>query len=150
MEGQNQSFIHSIYTQESSPISQKIVIIAAALIIVCGALTGYLLSGNKLFTKSLPREATNPSEIKRGQAFGSEDTKTFRDTAEGTLQKGGVGEEGSHKLIRPGGDSQTVALTSSIINLDQFVGRKVKVWGETQKASKAGWLMDVGKLEVSE
>ena len=26
--------------------------------------------------------------------------------------------------------------------------KKIKVWGQTQKARVAGWLMDVGKIEV--
>jgi hypothetical protein len=41
-----------------------------------------------------------------------------------------------------------VYLTSSLVDLSQFVKRKIKVWGETQKAKVAGWLMDVGKVEV--
>lgn len=149
-ENQNQSFIHRLSSQEKSPFFGRTAIIGAVIIILSGIATGYILSRSHAFKKSLPREGANPSDLKRGQAFGSEDTKTFRDTAEGTLEKGGVGQEGSHKLIRPGGDSQTAALTSSIVNLDQFIGRKIKVWGETQKASKAGWLMDVGRLEVQE
>ena len=76
--------------------------------------------------------------------------KTFKDVAEGTLQKGGIDGEGTHKLIRPGGDSQTVYLTSSVVDLSQYEGKKVKVFGETQKALKEGWLMDVGKVEVEQ
>ncbi len=66
------------------------------------------------------------------------------------MEKGGLEGEGSHKLIRPGGDDQTVYLTSSIVDLDKFAGHKVKVWGETFSSQKAGWLMDVGKLKVLE
>ena len=32
-----------------------------------------------------------------------------------------------------------------IVNIDR--GKKVKVYGETQKAIKEGWLMDVGRVE---
>jgi len=39
-------------------------------------------------------------------------------------------------------------LTSSVVDLSQYEGKKVKVLGETQKAIKEGWLMDVGKVEV--
>ena len=67
---------------------------------------------------------------------------------EGNLESGGINGEGTHKLIRPGGDSQTVYLTSSVLDLNQFVGKKVKVWGQTFSAKKAGWLMDVGRVEV--
>ena len=64
--------------------------------------------------------------------------------------RGGVDGEGSHHLVRPGGESQNVYLTSSIIDLDQFVGRSVKIWGATFEAQQAGWLMDVGRLQVLE
>ncbi len=68
----------------------------------------------------------------------------------GTLEKGGIDGEGTHKLIREGGESQTAYLTSSIIDLDPLVGKKVQVWGETFKGQKAGWLMDVGRVKVLE
>jgi len=38
--------------------------------------------------------------------YGSNDTKTFKDTAEGTLKEGGIDGEGAFHLERPGGDSQ--------------------------------------------
>ena len=41
-------------------------------------------------------------------------------------------------------------MTSSVVDLSQFVDRKVKVWGSTQTAQVAGWLMDVGRVEVLE
>ena len=78
------------------------------------------------------------------------DEKSFTDSAEGSLTAGGIDGEGSHHLVRPGGDSQNVYLTSSIIDLDQFVGHSVKIWGETFQAQQAGWLMDVGRLQVLE
>lgn len=114
------------------------------LVILAGVGTGYLLAG-----KAAP-EGAMPKVIKSEKIVGSTDVKTFRDSTEGVLEKGGIDGEGSHKLIRPGGPSQTAYLTSSIIDLDQYVGKKVKVWGETFKAEKAGWLMDVGKLEILE
>ncbi|OGD63702.1 hypothetical protein A2160_03360 [Candidatus Beckwithbacteria bacterium RBG_13_42_9] len=122
-------------------------------IIIAGIGSGYILSAFKnaggLSGVTLKRSVSK-EEITKGTQVGVADTKTFKDSAEGTLEKGGVGGEGSHHLVRPGGDSQNVYLTSSIIDLDQFTGKKVKVWGETFSAQKAGWLMDVGKLEVLE
>lgn len=59
-----------------------------------------------------------------------------------------MNEEGSHKLLRTGGNSQTVYLTSSVTDLDKFNGMEVKVWGETQAGNKVGWLMDVGRVEI--
>ena len=74
-----------------------------------------------------------------------------RDQAEGTLEKNDKFEEtaqGQWKLIRPGGESQTAYLTSSFLDLDEYVGKKVKVYGETLGSAKVGWLMDVAKVEV--
>lgn len=132
--------------------SQKSLLIGAAVIVLLGIGTGYIASGKG--GAALPGQKKLLQEVKdgaqKGQVYGSSDEKSFKDSAEGNLEKGGVDGEGSHKLIRPGGDSQTVYLTSSTINLDQFSGRKIKVWGQTYKAQKAGWLMDVGRVEISE
>lgn len=127
-----------------------ITIAGAVVIILSGLATGFVLSKNQKKSVTATGQVVDSSKIRKGDTFGSEDTKTFRDTTEGTLEQGGVFGEGSHKLIRPGGDSQTVALTSSVVSLDEFVGRKVKIWGETQTAEKSGWFMDVGRLEVLE
>lgn len=88
--------------------------------------------------------------IKVGDAFGNPDEKTFKDSAEGVLLPGGVNGEGSYHVVREGGESQNVYMTSSVLDLSLFVNHKVKVWGETFKAQKAGWLMDVGRLQVIE
>lgn len=88
------------------------------------------------------------SNVKNGDIFGVPDAETFKDSAEGFLEEGGLQGEGSHHLLRPGGETQTVYLTSSVTDLDKFKGMQVKVWGETFKAQKAGWLMDVGRVQV--
>jgi len=36
-----------------------------------------------------------------------------------------------------------------VIDLSGFVDKKVEIWGETLAAKKAGWLMDVAKVKVS-
>ena len=88
-------------------------------------------------------------KVKIGKTYGRTD-HIFKDTATGVLEKNGIEGEGTHRLIREGGESQTVYLTSSVLDLDLFVGHKVQVWGETFAAQKAGWLMDVGKVKVLE
>lgn len=94
-------------------------------------------------------QATIPSTgVKVGDVFGSTDETSFKDKATGVIDKGGLNGEGTHKLVRPGGPSQTVYLTSSVIDLDQLVGDQVTVWGETFKGQKVGWLMDVGRAKV--
>jgi hypothetical protein len=36
------------------------------------------------------------------------------------------------------------------VDLDEFDGKNVEIWGETVKAQKAAWLMDVGRVKLSE
>lgn len=137
---------------------KPLLFLLAIVVVILGSGTGYLLANNNSSgtsslgngDKDLKREVSSQDEIVKGLKVGIADESTFSDDATGEIEIGGVMGEGSHKLIRPGGDSQTVALTSSVIDLDQFAGRKVKIWGETMSAQKAGWFMDVGKLEVLE
>lgn len=121
------------------------------LIIASGILTGYILSvklGKGVIGGGVSMVA--PGAERKGKEVGSTNLETFSDTATGVIEKGGINGEGSHKLIREGGPSQTAYLTSSVVDLDQFVGKKVQVWGETFSAQKAGWLMDVGRVKILE
>lgn len=97
---------------------------------------------------SLVPAALNPNAPVTGKIYGNGDTSVFKDTAEGVLQNGGDQGDGAYHLVRSGGPSQYVYLTSSTLDLSQFVGSKIKVWGQTQTAQHAGWLMDVGRVEV--
>ncbi len=92
--------------------------------------------------------AGNVDDIKKGDVFGSSDAASFKDNAQGFLVSGGLDGEGSHTLLRPGGPSQTVYLTSSVTDLEKFIDMEIKVWGETFKGQKVGWLMDVGRVEI--
>ena len=128
------------------PLSPKIIAIALVIVAV-GIGTGFML--NKVQSPgSLSSAPTSASSISKGQSFGSNDTTTFKDTAEGTLQAGGIDGEGQYHLVRPGGDSQNVYLTSALVDLSLFKGKQIKVWGQTQAAQHAGWLMDVGRVEA--
>lgn len=137
--------------RELSPqkrLSFPAVLTTFCLIIVVALGVGYgasLLSGGKNSTTSATMSGTS-TETKKG--VGVFDKKHFPDTATGTMRKGGVDGEGSFHLERPGGDSQNVYMTSSTVDLSQYIGKKVTVWGQTFEAQKAGWLMDVGYLEV--
>ncbi len=140
----------------SLSMKKKMPVAIAVVAIVAGVLTG--LGAQKLAAQSgvapsltggpAPVSQVAGDNIQNGQVFGVPDELTFKDSAEGYLEIGGLNGEGSHKLIRPGGDSQTVYLTSSITDLDKFDGMQVTVWGETFKAQTAGWLMDVGRVQV--
>lgn len=114
--------------------------------LILGIVTGFVLTGDSTTTNI--KGAEEEKFIKTDKIVGSTDTKIFKDSAEGKLEKGGIDGEGTHHLVREGGPSQTAYLTSSVIDLDQFVGKEVKVWGETFQAEKAGWLMDVGRVEL--
>ena len=136
--------MNAIFTQK--------LFIFLIIAVVMGAMSGYILS-NKKGTNSgntLTSGSIDSSSISKGTVVGSGDTKIFKDVATGALKEGGIEGEGQFHLVRPGGVSQNVYLTSSSVDLSKFAGKKIKVWGETQKAQYAGWLMDVGRVEVIE
>lgn len=140
----DEKLVHNLDGDQKSMPKQ--IVLGAVVIILAGLLTGYFLSGS--LSKKISSSVSNSFPGSLGKTVGSTDTKTFPDSAEGNLEAGGLNGEGTHKLVRPGGESQTVYLTSSVLDLNQFVGKKVKVWGQTFSAKKAGWLMDVGRVEV--
>lgn len=115
------------------------------VLILVGVGTGYLLAGVGPKTQGI---TTQSIDAEGGKSYGSSDTKTFTDTAIGTIEKDGIDGEGTHKLIRDGGPSQTACLVSSVLDLDEFVGKKVKVNSKTMAAKKCPWLMDVGRIEL--
>lgn len=136
--------INAIFTQK--------LFIFLIIAVVLGAMSGYILSNKKGTTggNTLTSGSIDSSSISKGTVVGSSDTKTFKDVASGSLKEGGIDGEGQFHLSRPGGVSQNVYLISSSVDLSKFVGKKIKVWGETEKAQYAGWLMDVGRVEVLE
>ncbi len=124
---------------------KRLLLIVAVVSISLGILSGFILSNKN--KEGLTSAGLTLTTTKNPQS----DTKTFRDFAEGTLrarpEPSDPSEyvEGTHFLERQGG--VPVALTSSVVDLSKYEGKKVKVFGETQKALKEGWLMDVGKVE---
>lgn len=129
------------FFKDASP--KKVILGVLIISLVLGVLTGYIISGKNsvIPTAGQPK---NPQQ----------DTRTFRDFAEGTLtarpQPKDPSEyvEGTHLLQREG--EVPVALTSSVVDLSQYEGKKVKVYGETQKAIEEGWLMDIGRVEEAQ
>lgn len=134
--------------QDKNNFFSRKIIIAAGGIVLAGILSGYLLHNSSSKNVKSPSTSVRTGEVTTGKSVGSADTKTFPDSAQGQLESGGLNGDGTHKLIRTGGDSQTVYLNSSVLDLNQFVGKKVKIWGKTYSAKKAAWLMDVGRVEV--
>lgn len=139
----------------ASPTNGKkkfIVPLFFVLVIILGVATGAMTK--KIFAPSggpnLRGVDIDETSLQVGDTFGVDDTDLFPDTVSGYLQAGGINGEGTHSLLRPGGDTQTVYLTSSIVDLDEFVGHQVTIWGETFSGQKAGWLMDVGRVRIDE
>lgn len=126
-------------------------IVAAIIAVLAGIGTGY--GSFKLYAKSTNgsssvQQVATAGSIKDGDIFGSTDKDSFKDSARGFLEAGGLENEGTHHLLREGGPTQTVYLTSSVTDLSKLEGMEVEVWGETFKGQKAGWLMDVGRVQV--
>jgi len=125
------------------------VFMVLLLMILLGVGFGY---GGSLFSAktgaSIMPSVLNPNAPVKGKIYGNGDPSIFKDAADGILKNGGIDGEGQYHLVRPGGDSQNVYLTSSTVDLSQFINQKIKVWGQTQAAQHAGWLMDVGKVQV--
>lgn len=120
------------------------------VIVLAGIGTGYLLSGvggNKSVTGL--KNSGNTVEVSENEA-GIKDESKFSTTTDGVLEEGGIGGEGTHHLVRGIGPSQYAYLTSSVVDLSAFEGKKVQIWGDTMSGKKAGWLIDVGKIKVVE
>ncbi len=124
------------------------IMIGAVFVVVAGVITGWFLSGGIKGKKESGLKV--PASVQTAKEAGIKDESAFRDSAEGVLKQGGINGEGTHHLEREGGPSQNVYLTSSVIDLSAFEGKRVKVWGETISAAKAGWFMDVGRIKVLE
>lgn len=123
------------------------LLIVIVLMVAVGAGVGMIpkfLKNSKSSTSSTSTTASGSNVKSAGVA----DKSTFKDSAEGVLKEGGIDGEGNFHLERPGGASQNVYLTSTTVDLTQFVGKKVKVLGQTFSSEKAGWLMDVGYIET--
>lgn len=144
------SILRRVPTQHLRKLSRGLPLVIIAIIVLFGVLTGIVISSRSKNTQIASQKAAIAEESLSGEQKQSFN-QTFRDSAEGTIEKNDELDkyaQGTHKLVRPGGEDQTAFLTSSVLDLDQFVGKKVKVFGETFGSSQVGWLMDVGKVEV--
>ena len=146
--------IHDIPTETTGldELPMKKAITIFTLVIVMGIASGFVLSylGKAKSSSNVTKSGSKMSEKDDvSKSAGIADKKTFKDSAEGSLEENEENAEvGSFRLVRPGGDSQTVYLTSSTVDMSEFVGKKVRVYGETFASDKVGWLMDVGFIEI--
>lgn len=148
MEETNDKPVFHNFTGEKSSLPLAFIFLGV-FTIVAGLASGYLLvSLQNAKATTVSQTTLSKSSVQTGSVYGSDDTATFKDTAEGVDTAGGINGEGQYHLVRVGGDSQNVYMTSSIVDLSLFTGKRIKVWGQTQKAQTAGWLMDVGRVQV--
>ena len=132
----------------AAPAAKKVwpYIVGAFLVVLVGVGTAWMISGR--MTKGTS-SVTGPGIKATSTEAGALDPKVKYDTAIGLLQTGGLNGEGTFHLVREGGVSKSVYLTSSVVDLGNFVGKKVEIWGQTLASKKVGWLMDVAKIKVT-
>ncbi len=117
----------------------------ALLVIIAGVMSGYFLSGANA-GRSQGTSSNGTSEGENGNGSTNVDESQFAETEEGVLMEGGIDGEGTHYLDRGMGEEKYVYLTSTVLNLDKYVGKKVRVKGNTIAGQKAGYLMEVGSV----
>jgi hypothetical protein len=140
-------------TQPTAPLVRSMgsnknlpLIVGACVVVILGVAGAWLIS-SKVVNKGSSTNAAPGVKVTSTEA-GVLDPKVNYDNATGDLKDGGIGNEGTHHLERDGGPTHFVYLTSSVVDLGSFVGKKVQVWGQTLASKKAGWLMDVAKIQV--
>lgn len=117
------------------------------VVVLLGIYTGKMLSSRGV-GNTAPSGNTAPGATESLNEAGIKNDEAFPDDATGKLEEGGINGEGTHHLTRDGGPDQNVYLSSTVIDLQSFVGKKVQVWGQTISGKQAGWLMDVGRIKV--
>ena len=125
------------------------LILGSVAVVLVGVATGWFFSGVSLGQSEKTGVELSEGEKEPGE-LGTITNGDKLNEAEGVLKVGGIKGEGNYNLERPGGASQTVYLTSTTIDLQPMVDKKVHVWGETLSAVNAPWLMDVVKVKVVE
>jgi hypothetical protein len=154
--------ITNLSPQPTNNLPKKAPLLSIYMILIVVALAtalGFWLSRfqateeNNLFSSNKDiisiEEIDDADQIEVGKVYGNSG-KIYKDTTTGIVQKGSINGVGTHILKREGGDSQNVSLTSSSVDLDLFIDRKVEIQGETNASDKTSWLLDVGMVTVLE
>lgn len=123
--------------------------VISILMVFAGVLTGWALSGTSQASNNKGSIKTEVIEDANGEIKEAGEDAEDAQTAEGTLKEGGIDGDGTYRLERGLGPEKDVALVSTSINLQNFVDKEVELWGLTQSAQNAGWMMDVVKIKVS-
>ncbi len=128
------------------------VVVVSLLVVIAGVATGWALSNTpSASTSSSPEGNIAPGAEESATEAGIMDESEFEKEAPiGILTTGSIEGEGTHYLERDAGESKRVYLTSTVLDLQSFEGKKVQVWGNTVASQNAPWLLDVGKIKVIE
>lgn len=138
-------FMHSLNAEQTPKlVPLPLVVIIGVISVLLGVFGAYSMTKTSVITSNVDEGTA----IQTDKAAGVLDKKTFKDSAEGIMREGGMDGEGNFHLERPGGVSQNAYLTSSTVDLSKYIGKRVTVWGQTFQGQKAGWLMDVGLVEI--
>lgn len=146
----NQPQVVRKFDNASSTKKNLMLGVISVVVVLAGIGTGYLLSGVGKNGGLSTGNASGKSLVTTKNEAGIADESKFSTTTDGVLEEGGIGGEGTYHLVRGNGPSQYAYLTSSVVDLGAFQGKKVQVWGDTISGKKAGWLIDVGKIKVVE
>ena len=156
--------IPNLSTQPISPVTSQPnkTLLPIVIIIVVSLSIGFWLSRFYPINKQISLAPKNQgsvvnstdsisqvSDLKAGTVYGNKDS-SCKDTATGTVEKGNINGEGTHILNRPGGTDQRASLTSSTVDLDLFISKKVEITGQTNSSKKTGWLLDVCSIKIVE
>ncbi len=118
------------------------------VVIIGGIATAFLISRSRgVVSQGGVTQINSPDK----KEVGLNDEKTFDTCAKGTLEVNegnGKKTDGTHHLIREGGPSQTLYIVSSVVTLDNYLGKNVEVCGQTLNSKTVPWFMDVGKLKI--
>ena len=132
---ENKNLLHTLDSKDVDEVSYVSFFTFIAVAVIIGAVFGFGFSRlNKKTTNSSSDKTKNTT-----QSAGIVDKKTFKDSVEGILREGGIDGEGNFHIERPGGVSQNAYLTSSTVDLSVYIGKKIKVWGQTFSGQKAGY-----------
>lgn len=131
--------------KKSGPGRNLSMLMVAVLVVVAGIGSGWFLSGSS--AKQTSTQSTIETTVEEDNNISAgipiKNNEENFDEAEGILESGGINGEGTHHLVREGGPTKYVYLTSTTLDLESFVGKTVLVKGETMAAQSAPWLMDV-------
>lgn len=143
----HESLLKPMAPSKKPQMNQKLMLgIIAVVVVMLGVGTGRILASTTSGGSGTPATApdTKQSDSEAGISNVNDDEY---DSAQGILKEGGIDGEGTHHVEREGGPTKTVYVASSVLNLQDFVDKKIEVWGQTISGKKAGWLMDVVKIK---